>query len=338
MFSTKMGTGVTGLHSGVFKSLGQPDLGRHQLLGCRPPQSLAVYANRSKSINERGESSSDSSLFSSMQPVAWLDQDPKGLSSEDFQRTLIGDEVRFCLGDGFHSSSTPLFSVGYSGHNRGVIQNGNSSEVFHRILIGDEVHVCLGVIQNGAVWENLFGEEGDKNVDTGLDCHLDLVATDDEREGGNRCITDSNCNWSSSFLEESDLSEPLNCMPVAILEPEASMADFQNLIDDRFLLENGNSSDCEVSEWVQSRVKGLSKLLGVSYEGFEDEILNLFSRIESKRRDRGVFSSRRKVVSPGSRRRELRKLEWTINYEVGERNYAEVEGGESNGCTLDLVA
>lgn len=90
---------------------------------------------------------------------------------------------------------------------------------------------------------------------------------------------------------------------------------------DNLSLEHGSVDGVEASEWVKSRVKGLSKFLGVSCGGFEEEVTAMFSSIEKNRRANDVVSPRRKLVSPGERRkRELKKLEWTINYAGKEKS------------------
>lgn len=74
------------------------------------------------------------------------------------------------------------------------------------------------------------------------------------------------------------------------------------------MLEHGSVNEVETSEWVKSRVKGLSKFLGFSYGGFEEELTVLFSSIEKNRRSNDVVSPRRKLVSPDERmKRELKK-------------------------------
>ncbi|KAK9284068.1 hypothetical protein L1049_012328 [Liquidambar formosana] len=134
-----MGPGKRGIIGALLVSWAIKVLGRKQNLG----QNLVLGRNlvecsSPQPIVERGHSSSNLLFATSLHPVALLDQDPKGSSSELFQSTSINDEVHFCLRNGSLSSSTPSLSL-----------DGNIG-----ISSGDQ-HVELSEFSSG---ENLIGE------------------------------------------------------------------------------------------------------------------------------------------------------------------------------------
>lgn len=69
-----------------------------------------------------------------------------------------------------------------------------------------------------------------------------------------------------------------------------------------------------LSEWVFIKLGEFSSFLGLSYEGFEEEILGLFKRIVMKRgrnTSEGVANS----VLCRKLKNELKKLECDVNYD-----------------------
>lgn len=79
-------------------------------------------------------------------------------------------------------------------------------------------------------------------------------------------------------------------------------------------------------------------MLGLSYGEFEDNFIDLLSRIEKRRSVSGVNSLRKCLISPRERRRrELKKLEFAINYEGREGN-GESSVGKRKGRNLELIA
>ncbi|RVX00292.1 hypothetical protein CK203_024581 [Vitis vinifera] len=84
------------------------------------------------------------------------------------------------------------------------------------------------------------------------------------------------------------------------------------------------------SPWVNKKFLGFCKKVGVSIEGFEEDILRILKEIENKR---GVIrksnDSKRGTVSASRKERELKKLVSTINYDgLAGR---EAEEGELEG-------
>lgn len=67
---------------------------------------------------------------------------------------------------------------------------------------------------------------------------------------------------------------------------------------------------------MKSKSVKLGRLLGVTYGVFKDSFIKLLSDLEKKGRSTGAISPRKHLVSPEERRRwELKKLEFSVNYE-----------------------
>lgn len=110
--------------------------------------------------------------------------------------------------------------------------------------------------------------------------------------------------------------------PLEVREPVGSWNDGEKI--------TYGMSQAEVSKWVLKRINGFSKFLGVSYDGFEDRTMQLFTEIEEKWR-KGAESEEKKSRNKSNRGvRELKSLKCSVNYEgrkkVGERSSGEVEG------------
>lgn len=74
------------------------------------------------------------------------------------------------------------------------------------------------------------------------------------------------------------------------------------------------------SEWVSKKMKIFYEFLGLSFAGFEEDIVSLFSTIDQRRRTKGSqTTSKRGSYSGGRGQRELKKLQWSLNYE-GKQN------------------
>ena len=75
--------------------------------------------------------------------------------------------------------------------------------------------------------------------------------------------------------------------------------------------------------WHSSSLAKFSRYLGMPIEGFEGEILLLLKRMKERKLQKGKLNGRkRKKLESSKFERELRKLEWTVNY---------LEGGEGEG-------
>ena len=67
--------------------------------------------------------------------------------------------------------------------------------------------------------------------------------------------------------------------------------------------------------WHSSSLAKFSCYLGMPTEGFEGEILFLLKRMKERKLQKGKLNGRKKKKLESSKfERELRKLEWTVNY------------------------
>ena len=75
--------------------------------------------------------------------------------------------------------------------------------------------------------------------------------------------------------------------------------------------------------------KAFGKLVGASYEGYEEKVLEVLVAIDARRRKAGP-SSRKSTLSGKRGTRELKGLVSTINYETqGSQSLCMVQGGAS---------
>ena len=80
--------------------------------------------------------------------------------------------------------------------------------------------------------------------------------------------------------------------------------------------------------WQSSSLAKFSRYLGMPTEGFEGEILFLLKRMKERKIQKGNLDGRkRRKLETSKFERELRKLEWTVNYIGGGG------GGEGGGST-----
>jgi hypothetical protein len=83
------------------------------------------------------------------------------------------------------------------------------------------------------------------------------------------------------------------------------------------------------SEWVLQKHKAFGKLVGASYEGYEERVLEVLAAIDARRRKAGP-SSRKSTPSGKRGTRELKGLVSSINYETrGSQSLCMVQGGVS---------
>ena len=79
--------------------------------------------------------------------------------------------------------------------------------------------------------------------------------------------------------------------------------------------------------WHSSSLAKFSRYLGMPTEGFEGEILFLLKRMKERKLQKGKLDGRKRRKLESSKfERELRKLEWTVNY-LGGGGGGEGEGG-----------
>ena len=79
--------------------------------------------------------------------------------------------------------------------------------------------------------------------------------------------------------------------------------------------------------WQSSSLAKFSRYLGMPTKGFEGEILFLLKMKERKLQKGKLDGRKRRKLEPSKFERELRKLEWTVNYIGGGG------GGEGGGST-----
>lgn len=86
----------------------------------------------------------------------------------------------------------------------------------------------------------------------------------------------------------------------------------------------------EVSKWVLKRINGVSKFLGVSFDGFEDRTMQLFTEIEENWRKKVGSKTRNSGNKANKGVRELKRLQCFVNYEgrkEGEKESEEAARG-----------
>lgn len=69
------------------------------------------------------------------------------------------------------------------------------------------------------------------------------------------------------------------------------------------------------SEWLVNKLSDFGPFLGMSYEGFKDEVIGLFRWIEFQRRGRGSHGRGPDSVIDKKLRMKLKRLESRVNYE-----------------------
>jgi hypothetical protein len=87
-------------------------------------------------------------------------------------------------------------------------------------------------------------------------------------------------------------------------------------------------------DWVVQKGKSFHHFVGLSYEGFEDELMALFNAIEATRNQNGLASSPcslSKIVNRGHH--ELKRLACSLNYDLKGRHYSRGEG-KGDGSNL----
>ena len=91
--------------------------------------------------------------------------------------------------------------------------------------------------------------------------------------------------------------------------------------------EDGKVDSMKVSKWVAAKLKGVAACLGVAFDGYEDEVANLLARIE--RNSVSPKPSVPRTPSAVRRQRELKRLEFGVNYEKA--------GSSSSGMLVPYV-
>ena len=74
--------------------------------------------------------------------------------------------------------------------------------------------------------------------------------------------------------------------------------------------------------WSSSCLTKFSRCLSMPIEGFKEEILYLLKRTKTRIDQRGQAGTNRRTISLPSRfKRELKKLEWTLNYKGSSKHW-----------------
>lgn len=108
-------------------------------------------------------------------------------------------------------------------------------------------------------------------------------------------------------VDEHELSSPLVCSPLAVLEP--------NISPIRIVEDSGKDTE-ELSYWVKRQYRGSCRQVGFPIDTHEQQCLALLQRIEAERFQHGGFNKlKRSVGSSRKGARELRHLASSINYD-----------------------
>ena len=99
-------------------------------------------------------------------------------------------------------------------------------------------------------------------------------------------------------------------------------------VSDRVLHEDTEEREEEGEPcWQSSSLAKFSRYIGMPTEGFEGEIFLLLKRMKERKIQKGKLNGRkRKKLESSKFERELRKLEWTVNYIGG--------GGGEEGVSM----
>ncbi len=90
------------------------------------------------------------------------------------------------------------------------------------------------------------------------------------------------------------------------------------------------------SDWVQRKQKGVGKVLGASYEGYEQAVTKLLMDIEARhlQRKANLADLRRPPSSGRKCNRELKGLGSSINYEGRHSREAKGKGKAQGGAVV----
>jgi hypothetical protein len=121
--------------------------------------------------------------------------------------------------------------------------------------------------------------------------------------------------------------EPISVEPLAVVLPLG----LEHSGDD--IARSSGSAGRKPSDWVMRKHKGVGKVLGASYEGYEQTVMELLIDIEARylQRKAGLVDSRRPSSSGRKGSRELKGLVSSINYESRESREAKGKGKIQGG-------
>ena len=130
-----------------------------------------------------------------------------------------------------------------------------------------------------------------------------------------------------AFLKENE--GELTVSPLRVCTAEERLD--EKVVGESFLLKERRDERVEKVEedeelWRYGCLAKFCQCLGMPTEGFESEILKLLNRMRERRdRSEKVSRKKRKGQRPSRFDRELKKLEWSINYggSEGDRGHQE---------------
>ena len=159
----------------------------------------------------------------------------------------------------------------------------------------------------------------------GIDNSLALVSSGAQSEAP---VVNDDCE-----VEGCGEMVPLMVEPLAIAIPQAVVHESG---------EEVQAAGRAPSEKVLRKLKGVGKVLGSSFEGYEQRVLELLMDIEARHQQKhdGMISSRRPSSSGRKGCRELKGLVSSINYEAKNsrevKGKAKVQGGGYYGVSMSV--
>ena len=120
-------------------------------------------------------------------------------------------------------------------------------------------------------------------------------------------------------VEGSEASEPVRVEPLAIVIPHGVEGSGSEV---------SQSVRRKPSDWLMRKEKGVRKVLGASYEGYEQDVIKLLMDIEAKHIERkAALGGIQKHTSSGKKcSRELKRLVSSVNYEARHSKEAKGKG------------
>ena len=120
---------------------------------------------------------------------------------------------------------------------------------------------------------------------------------------------------------------PISVEPLAVALPDGM---------ESVRAEEDNLSGKKPSDWVMMKEKGIGKVLGASYEGYEQVVTELLMDIEARHQQRKerALSPRRPSSSGRKGSRELKGLVTSINYEARANREAKGKGKVQGGDVM----
>lgn len=176
-----------------------------------------------------------------------------------------------------------------------------------------------------------------KNVDKGRLCALDR-----DVESSLAVFENSDPTIDEVCVVEAEPLARLECGDVLVNETGDNVGQEEGIVSPKCLLFKESIFPLGVderngevlSEWVINKLGDFGSFLGMSYEGFEDEVMGLFKRIEFWRRGLEFRVNGPDLVRDKRLRKELKRLESSMNYERIERTRSDGGGRKERGAII----